>query len=166
MVLLKQHWLSWFNSRQPREQILLLTVVALVVIYLLYLVAWQPVTRAREQLVVSNRLAFDDLETVQALAAEYQLLKRAAPAQSVKTGQSLLQIIDTSVAQYQLSMTRLQPSASGDVQIRFENVLFNAIIAWLYHLESEYAIHVKDISITPSHADGLVSVSVRLYRDA
>ena len=156
-----QRWLTLFNELKPRAQLLLLGGACVLVIYLFYLLVWQPVSNAKDRVILSNRVAIEDLQDIRALAAEYRQLERSG-GQRV-SGQNLSQIVDSSAARYQLSMSRFQPSSSGDVQIRFDNVSFNAIIAWLYDLESNNAVGVKDLSINPGNASGLVNVSVRLY---
>ena len=157
---------KWFNNLESREQLLLMVGGFFVVLYLLYLVLWNPIANKRDDLLVQNQAVAQSLGSVRSLAAEYQALKRSGAAGKSPVGSNLSRIVDTSVARNQLKMNRFQPSSSGDVQVRFENAVFNNIVAWLYELESEYAIEVKELSVTPGAAAGLVNVSVRLHGDA
>jgi len=154
---------KWFKNLQSREQLLVIVCGFFVAVYLLYLMLWSPVSSKRDTLIVQNQAVMESLGAVRSLAAEYQSLKKSGAASKSSVGNNLSRIVDSSVARNQLKMSRFQPSSSGDVQVRFENAVFNNMVAWLYELESEYAIEVKEISITPGSASGLVNVSVRLH---
>ena len=112
-------------------------------------------------LTLQNKSAAESLHNVQALAEEYKTLKKSGAGQSGQK-QNLTRLIDSTVKKNQLNMSRFQPSSSGDVQVRFENAVFNNIITWINELESEHGAVVKDLSITKGSASGLVNVSVRL----
>lgn len=157
---------KWFNKLEAREQLLLMLGSTLVGIYLLYLLLWNPITNKRDNLIVQNQAVAQSLGTVRSLATEYKALKKSGAASKSAVGENLSRIVDSSVARNQLKMNRFQPSSSGDVQVRFENAVFNNIVAWLYELESEYAIEVKELSLTPGAGSGLVNVSVRLHGNA
>ena len=157
---------KWFNNLESREQLLLIVCGFFVGLYLLYLLLWNPIANKRDDLLVQNQSVAQSLGSVRSLAAQYQALKQSGAAGKSPVRSNLSQIVDTSVARNQLKMNRFQPSSSGDVQVRFENAVFNNIVAWLYELESEYAIEVKELSVTPGAASGLVNVSVRLHGNA
>ena len=79
--------------------------------------------------------------------------------------QNLTRLIDTTVKNNTLTMTRFQPSSSGEVQVRFENAVFDHILSWLHELEIGNGIVIRDLSVTNGSAIGLVNVSVRLRQE-
>jgi general secretion pathway protein M len=153
---------QWFNNFNTREQLMMVMGGAAVIVYLGYVLLWNPLAISQKNLKIQNQQATETLQKVEALAAQYKKLKQSGLSSKKGSGQSLSQIIDTSVARNQLKMKRFQPSSSGDAQVRFENAEFNHIIAWLYDLENGYGLIVKDLSVTPSNISGYVDVSVRL----
>lgn len=157
---------KWFNNLESREQLMLVVCGFFVLIYLLYQLLWSPIVDKRDKLQLQNQAVMESLGNVRNLAAEYKALKQSGAAGKSPVGANLSRIVDTSVARNQLKMNRFQPSSSGDVQVRFENAVFNNIVAWLYELETDYAIDVKELSITPGAGSGLVNVSVRLQGNA
>ena len=162
LTQLKANLLQRFNQLNKKEQYYL-SVLALVLIpYLIYMLLWQPVAKSNQKLSAANHMAQQQLQTVQELAAQYQQLQQKSGRSSSEV--NLPQLIDSSVVRHKLALKRMQPSASGDIQLRFENVSFNYLMAWLYELESEYAVVVKDLSVTPGNSAGLVSSSVRLRK--
>ncbi len=156
---------QWFHKLEAREQLMVAVGAFFVALYLLYLLLWSPIVSQGQQLKQQNQAVAESLASVRSLAAEYTALKKSGADSKSPVGSNLSRIVDSSVARNQLKMNRFQPSSSGDVQVRFENAVFNNIVAWLYELESGYAIAVKELSVTPGAATGLVNVSVRLHGD-
>ena len=156
--------MQWFNRYNRREQLLLTAAAGLLVIYLLYVLVWAPLAESQQTLALQNQRAQETLVNVQALAARYRQLEGAGSQRRAGTDLSLSQIIDQTVAANQLSLKRYQPSSDGDAQVRFENMPFNNLLAWLNQMESEYGLVVKDLAISPGSAAGVVNLSVRLSR--
>lgn len=154
---------QWFNNLPRREQIILLVGGGAVLLYIVFMIILAPMSEAVANLKQQNMVAAATLVEVQQLSGEYQRLQKnsSKPRQS---GGNLTRIIDSSVKNNQLMMSRFQPSSRGDVQVRFENAVFNHILSWLNEMESEHSIMVKDLTIGPGSGSGLVNVSVRLYR--
>jgi general secretion pathway protein M len=156
---------TWFDNLKRQEQLLLVLAAFLVLLYVVFIVILKPMSNSVDELQLGNEQAKQTLQTVQNLAQEYKVLQKNAGGKT-QGNKSLTRIIDASVKKNQLTMKRFQPSSSGDVQVRFENVVFNHLIAWLYELEHDNAVMIKDLSVSPGSASGLVNVSVRLYQDA
>ncbi|WP_101757508.1 type II secretion system protein GspM [Oceanicoccus sp. KOV_DT_Chl] len=156
---------QWFNNLTRQEQLLLLCGGASVILYVLFVLILQPMSSSVAQLEVQNQRAAETLNSVTALAAEYEALKQKGYAVSNQS-QNLTRLIDNTVKKNGLAMSRFQPSSSGDVQVRFENAAFNNIVAWLHELENEQGVVIKDLSVSPGSDSGYVNVSVRLRQDA
>ena len=152
---------QWFNNLRRQEQLVLLFGGFVVLMYLLFVMIFAPLSASVSNLQQQNQQATKSLLAVKALAEEYQSLQKSG-VDNTGSKQNLTRLIDTTVKANQLTMNRFQPSSSGDVQVRFENAVFNHVIAWISTMENDHGISVKDLSITPGVAAGLVNVSVRL----
>jgi general secretion pathway protein M len=151
-----EQWLRQFNVR---EQWALLLCVAAVILYLLYVAIWSPVREMRADMSVQNMRVAVSLQRVQELAAELQQLRSsAAPGRA----SNLNQVINTTTAQQGIAPTRIQPSASGDTQIRFEDVTFAGLLRWLHQLEFEEGLAIREVSINQGARGGLVNASIRV----
>lgn len=150
---------QWYRQLPLREQILLAIVSAFVALYLLFVIAWQPLANSREKLHQRNRANQETLVEVKSLVATY--LKASANGGAVKNI-SLPQLIDETIRAQQLSMTRFQPGSRGDASVRLENMPFDNVIRWLGELEIKHKLSIKDVSITPGKSTGLVNVSARI----
>jgi type II secretory pathway component PulM len=131
-------------------------------LYMFFVMAWRPLATANANLMRGNSGLRESVQSITALAAEYQQLQQAG-VRSSATQETLAQLLDRTVAANQLQMSRFQPGSTGDVQIRFDNSSFDQVARWLHQLESE-GVTVKDLAISPGAAAGLVNISVRLFR--
>ena len=152
---------QWYSNLARKEQQLIALLGAVFVVFIFAKLIWQPISDSRDRLRIQNEQAQRELVSVRALASEYKTLKQSG-ARSGGSGGNLNQLLNSSVKRHQLSLKRLQPSSSGDVQLRFENAVFNRLVAWLNELEVANGVVVKDISISPAGTAGLVNVSVRV----
>lgn len=152
---------QWFNNLQRQEQLILLGGGFFVALYIIFILVMRPMSSSADILALQNNRAAESLINVEALAQEYKVLKKTGIGQGGQK-QNLTRLIDNTVKKNQLNMSRFQPSSSGDVQVRFENAIFNNIIAWVYELEGVHGVIVKDLSVTKGSASGLVNVSIRL----
>lgn len=156
---------QWFNNLKRQQQIMLLAGAAAILFYLMFVLVLAPMSASATTWQRKNQAASATLVEVKQLAREYQRLQNTDVSISHSSDENLTRIIDNSVKANQLTMSRFQPSSTGDVQIRFEDAVFNHVLAWLYQLEGENGILVKDLSVTPGVAAGLVNVSVRLRKN-
>lgn len=145
---------------------MLLAGALVLMAYLLFALLWRPLATEVDSLERKNLVAKQSLIAVKSLAQEFSSLQQSATANSGGASLNLTRLIDNTVKKNKLTMNRFQPSSSGDVQVRFENAVFNQILAWLHELEVGNGVAVKDLSINPGSASGLVNVSVRLRQGA
>jgi hypothetical protein len=71
----------------------------------------------------------------------------------------------TSTARYKIRPSRMQPNARGDVQVRFEDVDFAAVLRWLHQLEYTENVQIREVSINQGDRSGTVNASVRIGQD-
>ena len=149
---------QWYLQLSRRDQTLLAVLGVLIVLYLIFMLAWQPLAEARNTLERRNEAARADLAKVTELAARYRKLAGSGAAVA-SSGRSLPAVIDEAVRRNELVMGRFQPSASGDVQVRFDNASF---------LGGPSADRISPVELetvdAPGSDAGLVNVSVRVYR--
>ncbi len=153
-----------FNQLSLRDQAMLALLGGVLLLYVVYMAAWRPLTQSNEQLQRQVAVAQQSLENIGRLAAEYRLLQQSSAQSGNASRGNLAEVIDRSVKAQQLQMSRLQPGSSGDVQVRLDNVQVDAVLRWLNQLESEESVQVRDLSATVGATAGLINLSVRLYR--
>lgn len=160
MKQLQQH----FNHLRKQEQLMIAGCILAVVLYLVYFLLLTPLSENRQRLESQYRNSLQTLQNIDHLAQEYRILLKKGAAKSDRQTTKLSTIVDRSAADNQLIIKRYQPSVMGGAQVRFENVAFVKVIAWLYEMEALHRVALQDLSITGGSESGLVNVSVRLNR--
>jgi len=154
---------QWFDKLSSRDQLSVLAGAVAVALYVLIVMLWLPLSAQQQSLLQQNEQAALSLRSVEALAQQYKTLDGGGAKKAAGGGKrNLTSLIDRLVKANNLKMKRFQPSSTGDVQLRFENSPFNSIVNLLNQLETDNSIAIKDLSISPGSATGMVDISVRL----
>ncbi|MCB1705595.1 MAG: type II secretion system protein M [Halioglobus sp.] len=151
---------EWFSQLDQREQMSLLVLGVVLVLYLLYMLVWSPLADKRDQMALQNSAIAESQVRVDAMVSELLQLR----AGGVQTGsrRNLTSVINESTSRLQLPVIRLQPNSRGEIQVRLENASFDDVLKWLYQMEYTEHMLVREVSLTQSSASGLVNVTVRI----
>lgn len=155
---------SSLQQLAPRERLIVLGGAALLLLVLVYLLAWEPVVDAHRQRA-------DALERAHALATRIEqaaVLVRANGAGSrVDRSTSLLAAVDRTSRSPLLGKppSRVQPEGDREVKVWIEDVSFDNLLRWLQDLETRYGIAASAAEIERSARPGLVSVRLSLVRE-
>ena len=151
---------EWFTQLNQREQMSLLALGLVLLLYLLYMLVWAPLDEKRDQLALQNSVIAESQMRVDAMVSELMQLR----ASGVKTGsgRSLTSVINESTSLLQLPVMRLQPNSRGEIQVRLENAAFDDVLKWLYQMEYTEHMLVREVSLTQSSTAGLVNVTARI----
>jgi len=154
---------NWWVEASTRDQIALVVCGGLVALYILYVAMLRPVIGMRDAQQRQNVAQLEALERVRTLAASY-VAQQSSGSSDARQG-SIVEIIDSSLRKHQLNLSGIQPSGSDDARLRLEQVPFDNLLAWLYEMEINQRMQVRDISVATGSASGFVSVNVRLHRE-
>jgi len=162
MNKLQQRFLNLSN----KQQVLWVCVIFFLFVVMIYFSVWRALSEEREQLNQQYSVSKQRLTKVEQLAKEYKALNKAGSEGQAVQHVNLSKIADGSAANNQLLIKRYQPTANGGAQLRFENMVFENVIGWLYEMEVVHNISLQDISITNGREESLVNVSVRLSKSS
>ncbi|MEM9256864.1 MAG: type II secretion system protein GspM [Pseudomonadota bacterium] len=152
---------EWFAQLNQREQVSVLVLAVVVALYLLYVLVWSPLDDRRDQLASQNTAIAESLTRVDAMASEVVHL-RSSNGQSNRGGRNLMALVNQSTSQLQLPVSRLQPNSRGEIQVRLESAAFDDLLQWLYQMEYEEGLLVREVSITQTGTVGRVNATVRI----
>jgi general secretion pathway protein M len=151
--------LAWFESRNRREQLILLCGAGVVVLALLatLLLNLHRKVAVAEQRVATKR---HDLAWLQTVAPQMSAL-RGMPARS---NESLVVLVDrvareTGIAQ---SLSGSQSSGNGGLRVRVEKASFDALVAWLGQLSQQYGVNIDSANVDAAAASGVVNATLVL----
>ncbi len=159
--------LDWFYQRDRSEQIILALGALVLLIYVLWFMVLQPMGKAREEQRRINVATAEQLSRVRILAAELKSSEQQSSGSGRRRrgGGSIAELLDQTLRQNNLSMKGFQPSSNGEVKLRLDGVAFDNLLQWLYELESQHQVEVRELSVLSGKSAGIVIANVRLFKE-
>jgi general secretion pathway protein M len=158
---------DWFDNLDVREKRILIIGAVVLLLALMYLLAWEPFIKKSAALEKSNQENEALLVWMEQSAEEAKQLqakvKASGPTGSSK-GQSLLGIIDKTAKSGNLgkAVKRVQPDGESKARVWLENANFNDMIKWLESLQRQQGIHIVTSVIEKQEEAGLVNARLVL----
>ncbi|MDP5070803.1 MAG: type II secretion system protein M [Congregibacter sp.] len=153
---------AWFERFPLRDQLALLLMAAVIIVYVLVMFVMRPLGQARAELSARNQATAAVLRRVDAMATEIQSLQDQKADGRSPPSVNLSASLNQSAVRYQLRVSRLQPSSQGAVQIRFESAPLDALLRWLHEIETVQGLLVEDVSLGQTSSAGVVSATLRI----
>lgn len=158
---------AWWLSKTPREQLALVLAAAALLLFLLYLLAWQPFMEAVEQRRLQVRSQEATLDWMQQNLAEVQRLKslhRSAGGNS--TNEALLTLVDRTAKERRLrqQIQRIKPQGEDSVQLWVEQASFDILMQWLGGLNQQHGIEIESLNLERQELSGIVNARLVLQR--
>jgi general secretion pathway protein M len=136
---------AWFSNLEVNERRMLIVGGGLLLVMLLYIGIWEPLTNKVETLRVSTAEQTALLTWMRSTAQEVKQL-RGRGSQQVKpaSGQSLLTLVDRTAKSGRLgtALKRVQPDGSEKVGVWLEAANFDDLVRWLAVLETRHSVRV------------------------
>ncbi len=158
---------DWFNSLEAREQLFVGVGAVVVLVALIYVLAWSPLDRKRDQAassVANWQQSLAELRPLKGLVQDSDAVRPGAGAAQ----RSPIIIVDQTLRSRGLEQyrRRSQPTSSNGIRVEFENVAFDDLVLWLGDLADQYAMHVQSGSIAAGSrsAPGRINATLTLER--
>ena len=149
---------AWFNQRSQRDQMSLLLLGLVLVLYLLYLFVWSPLDQRRAALALQNNAIAQSQVRVDAMVSELLQLRQSGASTGAK--RNLTSVINESTGRLKLPVIRLQPNSRGEIQVRVEDATFDDVLKWLHEMEYKEGLLVREVSLTQTGTAGRVNLTV------
>jgi general secretion pathway protein M len=155
----------WFAGLEQRERRLVITAASLIIILLLYVAIWEPLSYSVASLRTSTAEQRTTLVWMRQAAQEIRQLRGMNGAHTPSAaGQSLLTLVDRTVKISQLggALKRIQPDGDRRVQVWMEGASFDDVIRWLVKLKTQYGIQVESSTVEVKEQAGRVDTRLVL----
>lgn len=147
--------------RLPRREQWALTGLG---IALLMYIAWFTLLQPLREAVLSQQrqvaMLSEDLTEVQRLSAA--LTQARGQRRNLASPAQLPQLLDQSLRSNGMRMGSYQPAAGGEVSLRLDSVGFDALLQWLFELEFQHGVEVRELSISARGEPGQVAAQLRV----
>lgn len=152
--------MNYWNNLNERERWMASLGSVFTLFYLLYLLIYSPLSSAvstQGKQLVEKQMTLAWMEQVRQQPKNQKTLLAISNAK-------LLALIGNQLSDKAFSQFtyQLQQTGPGDIQISFERVPYKMLLDWLWKLNSDYAITLKQFSVEHSDTPGVVKVLVVL----
>jgi len=151
----------WYAGREPNEQRVVLALTVVVVVAILWLAVWQPISDWRE--MAHNRYQNAQAQLDWMIANQERARAVAGSAPGDGGGErSLLPVITRSAQAQGIQVNRLQPEANGVVSVSIQGQPFNDLLRWLHQLQENNGVTVLRLAVDAEQRSGVVNAQIRL----
>lgn len=154
--------IEWWDSREPRERLLIVIAAILLGCALLYQFVLGPAIVGNEDARRAHLRAMQALEVViseKQIIESRQATSGAAPQRGMLSGPPLRAGLTGLATQRGIEVSRLQTTANDGFSISMENVDPKLFFTWLGEVEGMFGVRVQTVSISPS-AGGSLRVTI------
>jgi general secretion pathway protein M len=153
-------FLSRYNRR---EQTALLICGLAIALYVVWVALLNPLAKERASQLQANTAASQSLGRVQILAARLTQA-RSQGASGVAGGESLSQLVYTSLQTNGISISQFQPGTAGEARVRIDKAPYEPLMQWLYDIEFKHQVVVRELSLMSTNEAGQLGVNMRLQK--
>jgi general secretion pathway protein M len=152
---------QYLQRLSPRERWMVLAGGAVVALLLVLAIVW-PLQRrvtAAEQRVERKR---NDLVWLRSMAPQLATLQ---VTRTPTLNESLVVLVDRTARESGIakSLVGSQPSGDGGLNVRFEKMPFDALVAWLSQLHQNYGVRVDSATVDAANEAGTVTATLVLH---
>ena len=148
---------DWWGQASSRDQLSVIACGAVLAVYIVYIAILSPVQNMAEEQMKTTAAQKVALERVRKLAAQVKEMKRG---KSGKKSRSAEKIVESSIGTHGLRVSGFDASGKSGIRVRFDQVTFDKLLAWVNELEVNEGLSMKDISIASGKAQGVVSANL------
>lgn len=154
--------LAYWKNLNEREQGSLGLAGLFCVIYLFYLMVYSPLISA---VANKNMQLQDKRETLAWMQKIQQHYRKPGKAPETLDSSKLLSLIASELSKPMFSAFtyQMQQTGSGDIQLSFEKIPYNAFITWLWGISHHYTIHIKELHIEQTKTPGIVKLNLLIF---
>jgi general secretion pathway protein M len=151
---------QWWSQRQARERSTLTAGAVVVVLVLVWVLAWEPWTASRDQLRVEVQRQAAELSWMRPAVGE--ALARGGMDAPVADGRSLLARVDAGLRESGLGnqLVAVEPQGQGRVSVRLSQADFDRFAQWLEQ-QVRAGLHVESLSVQRAASGVDIRVELR-----
>ena len=149
-----------WQTFSTRDQASLLVLAAVLLVYLVYMLVWSPLSSLRDDMARRNVATAESLQRVDAMVSEIIELRDSGAA--ANNQRNLTSLVNRATTRLGLPVSRLQPNSRGEIQVRLEGAAFDNLLTWLHELEYREGLLVLEASISQAGSAGRVNATVRV----
>lgn len=146
---------AWWESITPREQLLAMISIVVMMIGILYWGIWSPL---KDQLSDSKKQLVRVDKTLSWTQEKTNILLLANVKKTVRRARNLTQILNRTARQDNISFSRIV-NKGDKIEVWITEVEFDAFLQWLANLSNKHGITVLNADLTKTDRGGYIKVN-------
>lgn len=158
---------QWFFALPVKEQRLLSTAVALILVTLFYLTIWEPVQLSLQNEKQKQQSQNEILLWMQEAAAEVKTLRASGSAGNIRDKNKPTTLVverALSNAGLKSSVNKIESASNNGARVTLKDASFNQVLVWLNTLSKHNGIQVASANIERSENPGKANVRLTFER--
>ncbi len=149
---------NYWNNLSERERLIALIGAALTVVYFFYLLIYSPLSTAVDN---KSKQLIEKQETLAWMEQARQQPKNQKKAETL-SNTKLLALIGNQLSNkvFQPFPYQLQQRGPGDIQLSFDRVPYREFLSWLWNLNQNYRITLKEFTAERTETPGVVKLMI------
>jgi general secretion pathway protein M len=159
---------NWYQGLQQRERQMVLAASAVIVITLLYLSIWEPISTGIEDQTQKYQTQLDILDWMQTAAAEVRALQASgATKRQSNSSQPVTLLVENSATTAGLKpyLRKLESTSDKGARVTMDDASFDQILLWLNTLQTQYGISVSSANLDRADKAGAINARMTLNRE-
>ncbi|WP_096085598.1 type II secretion system protein GspM [Agaribacterium haliotis] len=152
---------TWWQEASSRDQMAVMALAFALIIFALFSYVLTPVQNMADSQIARVEAQQAALERVKTLAAQWKNRKQSGAASS---SASVEKKVQGSFAKHGLRPSGFDASGRSGIRVRFDAVEYVKLLGWLYDLELQQGMKMKDINLAASSDVGRVSASILIQK--
>ena len=155
---------DWWLNREPRERWLLTGAGLFLLLLMLWLLLWEPLSVKRQQLTQRIESQQTTLLAMQEIAQRAAMLTATGQDPGQVSDGTLLGLADRTVRAGGLagSLRRIEPEGERRVRVWLDQAPFDQTVGWLQSIAAEHGVGVIDANLSAGEQPGLVNLQITL----
>lgn len=151
--------IAYWQNLNERERWMVSIAGLVVLVYGFYLLLYSPLTTAVSSRTQQLKEKNDTLVWMQSIKQQ----ENRKPPQATNNSK-LLSVIASQLSSksFKPFPYQLEQTGTGEIQLRFEQVPYAAIMRWLWALNTEYTVTLKQIRMDKTETPGVIKLTVLL----
>lgn len=153
--------MQYWNNLTDRERWLLVIGGIVSSIFLFYLLVFLPLVDGVHH---KTQLLIEKKNTLSFLINAQKQQKTVKKVHVLKQSQLLTVLTEQLThSSFNQSMYQVQQTASGDIQLSFDAVPFNPLIHWLWAINQQYSLVIKQLHVERTPVSGVVKIVLIIH---
>lgn len=152
---------AYWDHLNDRERWMLGIGGVCCLLFLIYLLLYAPLVAS----VNEKSAQLNEKKSILVWMERVRQQHHSANVRQVLSDSKLLTVFadQLKLTSFQSFSYQLQQTSSGDVQLSFDNVSYNAFIHWLWSLSEHYVFSIKQFNTERTQTPGVVKISLIIH---